>query len=126
MNQNEYILPKRHVLPYTQCKGGGREIKIMDYEKYDCMLTEFGYVAKLPCGGKRIRKLTERECFRLMGVKDEDFDRAQKRQSMSSMYHMAGDSIVTACLMAIFGEMLDVDWKEKILELQKNLTEEKQ
>lgn len=53
-----------------------------------------------------VRKLTERECFRLMGVKDEDFDRVAKNQSKSSLYHLAGDSIVTNCLMAIFKEML--------------------
>jgi DNA (cytosine-5)-methyltransferase 1 len=62
----------------------------------------------------RIRKLTPKECFRLMGVKDEDFDRVAKNQSKSSLYHCAGDSIVTTCLMAIFGEMLDVDWHSKI------------
>lgn len=54
----------------------------------------------------RVRKLTERECFRLMGVKDDDFDRVAKNQSKSSLYHLAGDSIVTNCLMAIFNEML--------------------
>ena len=62
-------------------------------------------------GGKiinnlRIRKLTPRECFRLMGVKDEDFDKVQKHQSNSSLYHLAGDSIVVQVLMAIFGEMI--------------------
>lgn len=54
----------------------------------------------------RIRKLTPRECFRLMGVKDEDFERVAKNQSKSSLYHLAGDSIITNCLMAIFKEML--------------------
>ena len=54
----------------------------------------------------RIRKLTPRECFRLMGVKDEDFDKISKNQSDSSLYHLAGDSIVVNVLMAIFKEML--------------------
>lgn len=54
----------------------------------------------------RIRKLTPKECFRLMGVKDEDFDRVAQNQSNSSLYHLAGDSIITNCLMAIFKEML--------------------
>lgn len=54
----------------------------------------------------RIRKLTPKECFRLMGVKDEDFERVATNQSNSSLYHLAGDSIVTNCLMAIFKEML--------------------
>ena len=67
----------------------------------------------------RIRKLTERECFRLMGVKDEDFDKIKPNQSKSKLYHLAGDSIVTTCLMALFGQMLDVDWEEKIREVTK-------
>ena len=54
----------------------------------------------------RIRKLTPKECFRLMGVKDEDFEKIAKNQSNSSLYHLAGDSIVTNCLMEIFRTML--------------------
>lgn len=54
----------------------------------------------------RIRKLTPRECFRLMGVKDEDFEKIAKNQSNASLYHLAGDSIVVNVLMAIFKEML--------------------
>jgi DNA (cytosine-5)-methyltransferase 1 len=54
----------------------------------------------------RIRKLTPKECFRLMGVKDEDFDKVKVNQSDSSLYHLAGDSIVVNVLMAIFKEML--------------------
>lgn len=53
----------------------------------------------------RIRKLTPKECFRLMGVKDEDFEKIAKNQSNASLYHLAGDSIVVDVLMAIFREM---------------------
>lgn len=55
----------------------------------------------------RIRKLTPRECFRLMGVKDEDFDKCAKNQSNASLYHLAGDSIVVNILMSIFKEMIE-------------------
>ena len=72
---------------------------------------DVGSVCERP--GYRIRKLTEKECFRLMGVKDEDSERVHKNQSKSSMYHLAGDSIVTACLMALFGEMFAMDWRAK-------------
>lgn len=64
------------------------------------------------------------EFFRLMGVKNEDYKKLKKAQSKSSLFHLAGDSIVTTCLMAIFGEMCDVDYKTKIEELTKNLTGE--
>ena len=65
----------------------------------------------------RIRKLTPKECFRLMGVKDAEFERVQQHQSDSTLYHLAGDSIVTTVLMAIFGELLGVEWQEKIKEV---------
>lgn len=54
----------------------------------------------------RIRKLTPLECFRLMGVKDEDYYKVAKNQSNSSLYHLAGDSIVVNVLMAIFKELI--------------------
>ncbi|HHX70973.1 MAG TPA: hypothetical protein GX708_23355 [Gallicola sp.] len=57
----------------------------------------------------RIRKLTPKECFRLMGVKDEDYERIAQNQSNSSLYHLAGDSIVVNVLMAIFKELLRGD-----------------
>lgn len=57
----------------------------------------------------RIRKLTPKECFRLMGVKDEDYEKCAENQSNASLYHLAGDSIVVNVLMAIFGEMLNVN-----------------
>lgn len=53
-----------------------------------------------------IRKLTPKECFRLMGVKDEDFEKIAKNQSDSSLYHLAGDSIVVNVLMAIFKNLI--------------------
>ena len=62
--------------------------------------------AILPVQDLRIRKLTPKECFRLMGVKDEDYDKCAKNQSDSSLYHLAGDSIVVNVLMAIFKELL--------------------
>lgn len=61
----------------------------------------------------RIRKLTPTECFRLMGVKNEDSEKLAN-MSNSTKYHLAGDSIVTTVLMAIFGELLEVEWKGKV------------
>lgn len=62
----------------------------------------------------RIRKLTPRETFRLMGVKDEDYYKVAKNQSNSSLYHLAGDSICTSCLMALFSQLLDISWEDKL------------
>jgi site-specific DNA-cytosine methylase len=56
--------------------------------------------------GLGIRKLTPRECWRLMGVKDSDFDKVSPNQSASSLYHLSGDSIVCQVLMHIFFHLL--------------------
>lgn len=74
----------------------------------------------------RIRKLTPIECFRLMGVKDEDFEKLKHNQSNASLYHLAGDSIVTTCLMALFGELLDINYIEKIKEISDQVKEVKE
>lgn len=58
----------------------------------------------------RIRKLTPRECFRLMGFADADFDKI-KGISNTQLYKMAGNSIVVNVLEAIFKELL----KNKII-----------
>ena len=62
----------------------------------------------------RIRKLTPRECFRLMDVSDADFDKLLVMEttgkdnklkrviSDSQLYKMAGNSIVVSCLDLIF------------------------
>jgi DNA (cytosine-5)-methyltransferase 1 len=55
----------------------------------------------------RIRKLTPKECWRLMGFDDVDFDRAKNSGvSNSQLYKQAGNSIVVNVLMAIFKEMI--------------------
>ena len=52
---------------------------------------------------KAIRKLTERECFRLMDVNESDVDKIQASGvSRSQQYKMAGNSIVVACMEGIF------------------------
>ena len=86
----------------------------------------------------RIRKLTPRECFRLMGVDDTDIDKliearevddgAKQMQnehtsvkrvlSNSSLYKLAGNSIVVDVLFHIFRKMfIDTGNESKQLEL---------
>lgn len=55
----------------------------------------------------RIRKLTPRECYRLMGFADEDVDRVVAvGMSNVQLYKQAGNSIVTNVMMEIFRQML--------------------
>ena len=55
---------------------------------------------------QRIRKLTTKECFRLMGFSDEDHAKAASVNSNTQLYKQAGNSIGVPCveyiLMALF------------------------
>lgn len=54
----------------------------------------------------KIRRLTPKECWRLMGFTDEQFDKAKELGiSDSQLYKQAGNSIVTNCLYYIFKEL---------------------
>lgn len=67
------------------CGGGDREPKII---------------------ATRIRKLTPRECFRLMDVSEPDIDKLLNAGiSNSQLYKLAGNSIVVSCLYHIFRKM---------------------
>ena len=64
-------------------------------------------IAKMDCTRFRIRKLTPKECWRLMGFNDEDVDNAIAIGiSNCNLYKQAGNSIVVNVLMAIFKQML--------------------
>lgn len=81
--------PKGVAPTLTSMQGGNRQPKIVDKES--------------------IRKLTPRECWRLMGFSDEDFDKAKAAGiSDTQLYKQAGNSIVVDVLMAIF-RSLDTD-----------------
>lgn len=60
----------------------------------------------------RIRKLTPKECWRLMGIDDECFDKAQQVNSNSQLYKQAGNGIVVDVLYYIFKQL----FKDNIVE----------
>lgn len=53
----------------------------------------------------RVRKLTPKECWRLMGFSDEDYEKAAEVNSKTQLYKQAGNSIVKDVLMAIFSQL---------------------
>lgn len=53
----------------------------------------------------RIRKLTPKECWRLMGFDDSDFEKAAKVNSNTQLYKQAGNSIVVDVLEKILSNM---------------------
>ena len=57
----------------------------------------------------RIRKLTPKECWRLMGISDNDFEKAQEVNSNTQLYKQAGNAIVVDVLEAIFANMFDLE-----------------
>lgn len=56
--------------------------------------------------GLRIRKLTPLECWRLMGIDDEDFQKAKSVCSNAQLYKQAGNGIVVDVFAAILKQMI--------------------
>lgn len=54
----------------------------------------------------RIRRLTPKECWRLMGFDDEAFEKAKQVNSDTQLYKQAGNSIVVDVLEAILTNLL--------------------
>lgn len=54
----------------------------------------------------RIRKLTPKECWRLMDFTDEDFEKAAAVNSNTQLYKQAGNSIVKNVLCEVFKQMM--------------------
>lgn len=65
----------------------------------------------IDCGKGRYRYLTERECWRLQGYTDEDFERAKTAQNKKGRYYMAlykqaGNSIAVPIFESIFRKII--------------------
>lgn len=78
-------------------------VQSQSIQTIDCTGGE-GHGVVMP--GLRIRKLTPKECWRLMGFDDESFEKAQLHNSNTQLYKQAGNSIVVNVLMAIFEKLL--------------------
>ena len=76
-------------------------------------LTEPHHNSQRLFDGLRIRKLTPKECWRLMGFDDEDFEKAAKVNSNAQLYKQAGNSIVVNVLVNIFTNLLGGVTNEK-------------
>ena len=94
---NYVVEPKSIIIDDTQGFDGTRY-----YDEYSPTLRA-GRSGLKTIQGYRIRKLTPRECFRLMGMRDDDIDKIQAAEiSNTQQYKMAGNSIVVNVLEAIF------------------------
>ena len=107
-------VPQATAQGYAECEVGGvfdgsypnsttRRGRVQEGGKISPTLTAEGEALNRYEGSYRIRKLTPRECFRLMDVSEEDIDKIQASGvSNSQQYKMAGNSIVVSCLFHIF------------------------
>ena len=78
-------------------------------------------------GNGKYRYLTERECWRLQGFSDEDFDNALKANPSrkgfmnTALYKQAGNSISVPVFESIFRKLLLGETSEKKEDIQQNL-----
>ena len=97
------------------CSGGDRQPKVIIddtqgfdgvrlYKDYAPSLRSSRYGLKTFCN-MRIRRLTPLECFRLMGVTDEDAYKMLAANSNSQCYKQAGNSIVVDVMTEIFKKL---------------------
>lgn len=111
-------------------QGGNRQLKICEQSALD---EQNGYLRKDGCVGMpttdgsspkhndcvlqmdfRIRKLTPKECFRLMGFDDRDVDiLLENGISNTQLYKMAGNSIVVDVLEALFRSLFGLEGKRE-------------
>jgi DNA (cytosine-5)-methyltransferase 1 len=77
------------------------------YEGYSPALRASRSGLKTVDSDLRIRKLTPKECFRLMGFGDADFEKAEAVNSNTQLYKQAGNSIVVDVLEHLIQELLN-------------------
>lgn len=98
------VIEKEKIMKYTERRLSGPDERWFREER----TFEDGTVKTLR-KRYRIRKLTPKECMRLMGVSDEDTAKMKASGiSDSQMYKLAGNSIVVPVLEAIFSKMFEI------------------
>ena len=106
-----YDVTQPSVLSCIGQKGIRRATVITDYAYTITTRQDRTPAQVIDRGDGRYRYLTEKECWRLMGYTDEDFQRAEKVQEKNGRYRMAlyrqaGNSIVVPIFEAIFRSLL--------------------
>lgn len=111
IQKDNYVLEPKIICPVNAEKDGTtRTIKAQYYKTSIANMIRTGsqgatgVMAEFSDTDWRIRKLTPRECWRLMGFTDNEFNRV-KGISNTQLYKMAGNSIVVTVLEAIFKQL---------------------
>lgn len=109
VQKDNYVVEPNTIIDDTQGFDGVRY-----YDKYNPTLRANRSGLKTVDDQYRIRKLTPKECFRLMGFDDSDVGiLIENKISNTQLYKMAGNSICVPVLEAIF-ENLYEQYKEEL------------
>lgn len=107
------LIPEKTKKGYAEAEDGDGVYLNRPHQKRGCV--QKGLIQTLKCSGSdvgiveglRIRKLTPKECFRLMGFDDESFRKAEVVNSNTQLYKQAGNSIVVNVLENLLSEIFD-------------------
>lgn len=115
LNNNEvpevYDVTQPSVYNVIGCTGIKRATVIKDFAYTITTRQDRTPAQVIDCGNGRYRYLTERECWRLQGYTDEDYERAKAVQKRSGRYRMtlykqAGNSIAVPILESMFRKII--------------------
>lgn len=107
----EYTVTQPSVYNVIGEKGIRRATVIEDYAYTITTRQDRTPAQVIDCGGGRYRYLTERECWRLQGYTDEDFERAKAAQRKTgrfytALYKQAGNSIAVPIFESLFRKII--------------------
>lgn len=117
IEETKILMPEKTKKGYAEAHEGDGVYLDRPHQKRG--VVQKGMIQTLKCNGNdlgtvvctgenlRIRKLTPKECFRLMGFDDESFHKAETVNSNTQLYKQAGNSIVVDVLEELFCMMLD-------------------
>lgn len=111
-HNNRVMIKQATKKGYTECELGGADLSFPDSSTRRGRVQECGNVCPTIMAQNqelcrietqyRIRKLTPRECGRLIGVSDEDIDKMAEVNSNTQLYKQFGNSIVVDVMCAMF------------------------
>lgn len=111
-DEEKYIVTQPSVLKYVWEKGIKRADIIKDYANTITCKVMRTPAQVIDLGNGKYRYLTERECWRLQGFSDSDFEAALKAHPgiegklNGALYKQAGNSIPISILEAIFKQLI--------------------
>lgn len=101
----QYIVTQPSILNVIGNKGIQRATVIQNYAYTITTRQDRCPAQVIRLNDNKYRFLTERECWRLQGFSDNDFDLASKVNTKRTLYKQAGNSMPVPVLEAIFKEL---------------------